>query len=422
MLVSRLIKTSSFVRDVYKRFHGKKYITRSDSEWLKCRLQDMGPTYIKIGQFVSARRDIFDKHIVDSLKDLQDKVMPLEDKEVKVIIEPVRHLYDKIELKPIASASIGQVHKARLRQGKRNVVIKIKRRNIEKQIIEDVHLLNTILDGMQLLGVLNVTETKELLEDFKESVLKEADYRNEVENMTMFAAKHIDMKELVLPSPLKPYCNQDVIVMNYIASNKISDIKTKLNRDERKQLAYKLMDIFVMHFINEGVMHGDPHEGNMGVDSKGNIVMYDFGSIITIDAELRSLMKQLVFELMTENIDAAMDVIKKINLIHVRDEVALRKYLEKYIEYFKTVDIKVFKFSDQENFRTLPVKLDGMIFKLIRAFGIVEGICKDLDPGFNYNEVFVKYMDMLLLDQEFMRYKMMSDVRWILKSILKALD
>lgn len=421
MLASRILQTTKFISDVNHRFGNNKLVLKSDAEWLKNRLQDMGPTYIKIGQFMSARRDIFDKNIVDTLKDLQDKVVPVERDIIKHTIKSSVGLekFDKIEINPIASASIGQVHKAILKNGKQ-VVIKVRRPNIEEVINLDIRILTSLLDFIQMIGLANVNETREVLEDFRDFVLKEANYLVELENMNLFYRFNKEHETLVIPRPVTQMCTQDVLVMEYLPSLKIQDVKSRLSQPERVDLAYKIMDLFVIHLINDGVIHGDPHEGNFGVDGE-KIVMYDFGNVITIDAELRAQMKRLVFELMVENIDAALDVLKTIPVINIRDEERLKLYLKKYIEYFKSLDVKVFKFSDKEMYATLPVKLDGIIFRLIRAFGMIEGICKDLDPTFNYNTVFMKYVDMLVLDPSFVEYKMRTDIRSILRTIMNAL-
>ena len=181
------------------------------------------------------------------------------------------------------------------------------------------------------------------------------------------------------------------------------------------------MDFVVMQFIQEGIMHGDPHEGNIGLSLDGHkLVVYDLGNMIRIEPSLRTLLKQLIFEIMIENRDGALEVIKRINLIEVRDEQALKLYLDKYIQYIKTIDVRVFKVteSDRDVFKKLPVKFDSIIFKLIRVFSIIEGICKELDPKFNYTTVFVKYIDLLVFDADFIEYKIRSDLRSMLTTVL----
>lgn len=423
-LLKQYVKTSLFARDINNRFNRhNKAILKTDAEWLKHRLQDMGPTYIKIGQFVSTRRDVFDKNVVEALKDLQDKVRPINPDDAKKILTSNLSLdkFKEIELVPIASASMGQVHRARLMDGKK-VVIKVKRPDIEKTITSDIHILSSLLQVMELGGMANVSETQELLEDFKDFVLQEADFENEVMNMKKFYSVHKLNSDIIIPRTHDELCNKNMIVMDYVPSQKFSVAKSSLSTDQRSELAYKLMDVMVRQFISDGVIHGDPHEGNIGVGTDNKLVIYDLGNMVSIEPSMRSLMKQFIFEVMIENIDAAIEVMKRINLIEVRDESRLKIYLEKYVKYIKTIDVKVFQMSDKEVFQQLPVKFDGTIFRLIRVFGIIEGICKDLDPNFNYNTVFVKYIDMLLMDNEFLDYKIRSDIKTLMLGAMRALN
>jgi ubiquinone biosynthesis protein len=422
VVLKQYIKTTSFVRDVTTRFGKNKRILKSDGEWLKHRLQDMGPTYIKIGQFMSSRRDIFDKNIVEALVDLQDNVRPMPEAAIRTLFETKLQMgkFKQIESTPIASASIGQVHRAILNNDKR-VVIKVRRPDIDKMIESDIHVLTTLLNIMEFTGASNVSETRELLQDFRDYVIQETDFMYEMQNMRLFSEMYGQDGTIQLPKLVNSLSSEDMIVMEYVPSTKFSVIKKTMNKEQRSELAYRLMDVVIRQFIQDGIIHGDPHEGNIAVVPDGRLVMYDLGNIIQIDPSLRTLMKQLIFEIMVENLDAATDVMRRISLIEIRDENRLRVYLEKYVQYIKTIDVKVLQVSDKEVFEQLPVKFDGIIFRLIRVFGLIEGICKDLDPSFNYNTVFVKYMDTLLLDQEFIDYKVRNDIRSILNSVMKVM-
>lgn len=427
MILQRMFKTGLFANDLQKRFNGSKkpsVVNKADAIWLKEQLQHMGPTYIKIGQFMSSRRDVFDKSLVDALKDLQDNVLPLEKSTVRKIMTSNLPLnkFKNIELQALASASIGQVHRAQLKNG-RNVVVKVKRPDIEAIVNQDIDVLGLVLRAMETIGLANISETREIVEDFREFVLKEADYVNELQNIKTFIKSYSENPNVRLPLIYEDLCNENVLVMEYVPSAKFSALKPKLTKEQRSRLAYKLMDVFVQQFINDGVLHGDPHEGNIGVSTDGKIVMYDMGHIITIGDDTKRLMKQLFFEIMVENTDAAMEVVKRLDkLIEVRDEKKLKTYINKYIQYIKTIDINVLKVSDSSSaFETLPVKFDGVIFRLIRVFGLIEGICKDLDADFSYSNVFMQYSDSLLGDNDFIEYKVRADLKAMLSSVMNIL-
>lgn len=420
-------KTSIFGIQTSKKFKNPKNISKNDGLWLKERLQDMGPTYVKIGQFISSRRDIFDKNIVDSLKELQDNVRPIEDSKINDVIShslDIRY-FNKIERKPIASASIGQVHKGYLRN---NVAcaIKIKRPNILGQIENDLEIIYQIMKIMKLMNMDNIDETVDILDEFKDFISKEADYEHELKNIRIFSSLYGNNSDILLPKVHPKATTKNAIVMSYIPSIKLTEIKDSLSSEKKSELAYRLMDFFITQMIEHGVIHGDPHEGNIGYNiEQDKFVIYDLGNMITVNSKFRSLIKQFIFEIMVENIDSATSVLSKIDYVDIRDEETLKIYLRKYVEYIKTIDISVFtknlNEADSKTFQKIPVKLDGIIFRLIRVFGLVEGICKDLDSDFNYNTVFLKYVNMLTSDVEFIDYKIKNDIKYILGGVMKNL-
>ena len=143
-----------------------------------------------------------------------------------------------------------------------------------------------------------------------------------------------------------------------------------------------------------------------------------------LDKQLRQQMVRLVFELMTDNVEASIDVLRSMQHVSVRDERALSAYIIKYSEYMRTLDVSVFKSfvnDDKETYTKLPVKFDAIIFRIIRVFGLVEGICKDMDPTFTYTEVFSKYTYSLFTDPDFIDYKVKSDTRKILNGMITML-
>jgi ubiquinone biosynthesis protein len=424
-MLKRFIKTGTFLNDIKTRFATpQKIVRKTDAEWLKTSLQDMGVSYVKIGQFISSRKDLFDTNIVDALRDLQDNVQPMNEDDVYNTM--ITHLelckFESISMKPEASASIGQVHRAKLKTGEQ-VVIKVKRPNIENILESDMFIIFTLLSVMEKFGALNISETREICNDFRDFVIQETDYMNEMKNIKLFHSLNEETPDIIVPKLYEELSNEHMIVMEYVPSYKIEAIKSQLNMQQRSQLAYQLMDAIITQFITNGVIHGDPHEGNIGVsrDAKGShLVLYDLGHIIKINDQTRAMFKQFIFEIMIENVEGAMEVLKRIDLVQIRNETKLKDYLKQYIKYVKTIDYRVFKDMEaNNNDELIPVKFDGIIFRLIRVFGLIEGICKDLDPDFNYNTVFARYVDKLIFDPGFLAYKVKADIKSILNMVLR---
>ena len=430
-LMIRMLQTGLFAANVGRRL-SKNKPSRSDGLWLRQRIQEMGPTYIKIGQFISSRKDIFDKEIIESLNRLQDNVDPLPCEIVQELVKDLEIM--NLESKPIASASMGQVHMGRLKGKKRGtfikVVAKIKRPGIEEILEADVNVLLAFCTILEMLNRSNnmsgFKETREIIEDFRDSIMNECNFINEISNMRMFARSVANVPTIVVPRVVKSLCNNSTIVMQYVPSIKFKDAKEQMTVAQRKQIAYSLMDAFVQQLVKDGIIHGDPHEGNVALTPDfERFVFYDFGNIITIDKDLRQQMIRLVFELMTDNVDGSINVLRNMRQVSVRDETSLRLYVSKYTEYMRTVDVTIFQnmmaSNEKETYAKLPVKFDAIIFRIIRVFGLVEGICKDLDPSFNYSDVFSQYANSIFMDSEFIDYKARSDMRLFLNGVIGIL-
>lgn len=403
MNFKKVTKTAGFVIKFTTQY--PMMSKQSKGPWLKNQIQLLGPTYVKIAQFLSSRPDMFenDKNIIKSLKELQDSSDPIPWDLVEKNVSLKDFSY--INKSPLASASIAQVHRATLLDGS-DVVIKIKRPNINSEILMDLQILELwLLVYSIFIGFKNnkILDAQNMIKDIQNSILKETDMSNEIENIELFRSINTNV---VIPKVYKEYSCSNIIVMEYVPS-------VKFNLERNPQMAYTLMDIFVQQFLQSGVIHGDPHEGNVALNlAKDKIVMYDLGHIIKLDPKIKSLMKILVFEIMMENTDGVIDIMKQMpDIIDIREKDKVRDYVMKYIQYIKSIDIEILKSMSPKNDDDIPIKFSGEIYEIVRVFGIVEGICLSLDPNFNYQTVFLKYADILLFDREFFDYKIKNDVK-----------
>lgn len=382
------------------------------AEWIVRRIEDMGPTYVKLGQFLSSRADIMDKNMISALKQLQDSSNPLPWETIQNLNLLEDDKFRFIDPIPIASASIGQVHRGQLIDGT-DVVIKIRRPGIVEDIKNDMELIERICNICALLGASKIDDTIRVVSDLKHMILNETDFEKEVQNMILMTSKYPNIQ---IPLPFQKLCTPEMIVMSYVPSVKL----TTSSATSRSSLAYSLMDTFVQHFLQHGLIHGDPHEGNVALSSVDDsiLVMYDLGHVVQLNDHIRSLMKILVFEIMTENVDGVIDVIERMpEIITIRDKTNIRNFIIQYIEYIKTIDIRVLTSLDSRD-KDLPLVFSSTVFEIVRIFGIVEGICVTLDPEFEYSQVFFKYVDQLMLDRDFLEYKVSQDmakmISWII--------
>lgn len=376
--------------------------------WLATRFQVLGPTYIKIGQFISSRADIFGEEFTEQFFELRDQVVPIPQAQATEIIKELesRHGFiQNVEVVPLASASIGQVHKGVDVKGK-DLLVKIKRPNIRSTIENDIEFLRYLFNFATNVGIENVNNTLTILNEFEAFLFQEVSFRKEYENLVKFYNTYMPgygQSLLCVPRVVKGACDDDCIVMEYI-HNKGFDAY----EGNRSELAKQIMLFFVRQLVQYGILHGDPHKGNIGITKDNRVVLYDYGNIITITEDERNLLKELICMLILGNKYGVVKILEKLG-VQITDKEIVLTYIEKYIDYMRTLDIKVFANLQTGNDK-LPIHLSGKIIRILRVYGVLEGICKELDPEFNYFKLVDERAADLMFDMSFVDYKVKKDM------------
>lgn len=415
-IMKQCIKQASVVSTLGE-FTIRSRISRNPKEvtkWLSRRLEMLGPTYIKLGQFISSRKDIFGKDIVSELEFLKDNVKPIDELTISHILKNIENesKIKHIVKKPFATASIGQVHMGELVDGTR-VVIKIKRPNIEEEVTTDISFLKSLVNVLSLLRIENFQNLSKILDDVETLMTQETDFEKEKNGLQQFFALY-NNPDVKIPRVYDSLSNDQYIVMEYIENTGL----TFQNNADAKDFARKLMIFFINQLLEVGIIHGDPHTGNIGKSYNGKIVIYDLGNIIELNEEERFIIKELVYMLVLKNKYGVAKLLPTLG-ITITDENELYKYIDKYVEYMETIDYrKLTDLYDPSN-HTMPIKLEGKVLRIIRAFGTLEGICKELDPSFNYFKLIDLYITNALADEEFLVYKINKDSRKLESFIYK---
>jgi predicted unusual protein kinase regulating ubiquinone biosynthesis (AarF/ABC1/UbiB family) len=387
------------------------------AKWTKDRLLELGPTFIKIGQFVSTRADIFDKELIEELKTLQDRTPPFPAYMAKEIItSELGKPYDEVFIdfidRPIASASISQVHKAKLRSNNKDVVIKVQRPYIREYFDRDFTTLQTIFSFASVFNNRSINDSKLLLDDCYKYLYEELSFENEVGNLRLFHKILKVNTEIVIPRSYRRYCTSKVITMEYIPSKKIATMKGGQNREI---LSSVLMECFMKQILDYGIIHSDPHPGNVGLTTDGKIVLYDFGQVTKLDDSFAKNVKFLLFAVSERDSEAISDLLiktKSIVLTRPMNKGELKGFVDEIIKYFETLDFKEFQLSmiDSDFGMDLPFKLNSKIFMMFRALSILEGICKELDPNFSYFRVIDVLMRDVFLDMDYIEHRVRKDL------------
>jgi predicted unusual protein kinase regulating ubiquinone biosynthesis (AarF/ABC1/UbiB family) len=353
--------------------------------WLAARAVHLGPAFVKAGQFVSARRDLFGDGFSAPFAVLRDRVRA--EPAAAMLRTPslgrllaARELRD-FEPEPLATASVGQVHGARLRDGRR-VVLKIRRPGVRQAVADDVSLLRALLAGAAATGAReeDAARLRDGLRDLEAGLAHELDFRREAAAMQRFRVQRRRLGLRVrVPRVHAHLCSADLLVMERVDSVRLG----QTGGGGGAALAGDLMELYVRQVARGGVVHGDPHPGNLGLDADGRLVLYDFGSVVELSRRERARLRALVWALVVDDPEAAARGLTRLGA-RVLSVPGLAASIRPYREYLRTLDVARLREAAGAAGRQPPVVLPDKLLRLTRTFGALEGVCKDLDPGFNY--------------------------------------
>ena len=273
---------------------------QAKADELAIDLEKLGPTFVKLGQLLSTRADLLPRPYLDSLSRLQDEVEPFGFAEVEKIVTTelgvrLSKAFSDFEATPMASASLGQVHLARL-QDRRQVAVKVQRPNIREQMVEDLDALEEIavfLDNHTEFG--KRYEFARMLEELRKNLMRELDYRQEANNLTTFHQQLSSFPHLIVPSPIADYCTSRVLTMEYVPGTKITKMSPLARMEfDGESLAEELFSAYLKQILVEGFFHADPHPGNVLLTPDYRIALLDLGMVGHIMPRLQEDLLQLL--------------------------------------------------------------------------------------------------------------------------------
>jgi ubiquinone biosynthesis protein len=276
-------------------------------------LEKLGPTFIKLGQVVSTRADFVPPAYMEALARLQDHVEPFSFAEVEAIVAVeigarLSKAFAEFESTPIAAASLGQVHRATLRDGRR-VAVKVQRPHVRERVSED-------LEAMQEIAELLDAHTEvgrrygfaEMVEELRKSLLRELDYRREAANLRRLGEKLREFSRIVVPQPVDDYSTGRVLTMDYIAGRKVTKLTALARLDvDGEGLAEDLFRAYLQQILVDGFFHADPHPGNVFLTDDGRIALLDLGMTARIGPTLQDRLLKLLLAIAEGQSEKAAD-------------------------------------------------------------------------------------------------------------------
>ncbi|MED4127136.1 MULTISPECIES: ABC1 kinase family protein [Shouchella] len=303
-----------------KRSKKKKDTDLSVAKRIRLLLEELGPTFIKLGQLASTRADLFPQHVLNELEALQDNVPSFPYEEAKEILEqeldtPIEQLFRSFNKEPLAAASIGQVHEAELPTGE-SVVVKIRRPHIQRIIETDL----AILEDLLLLAEERVTWVKkfrliDLFHEFASALKEEINYKNEAQNAERLKRQSKNQPNMYFPVIYSAYSSMKVLTMSKVEGTKITEATYEKGYDQELVAERFATGMFEQIFAH-GFFHGDPHPGNIFVTKNNDIILIDFGMVGRLSDEMRHSLALLVQGLKSRHTDRVMKALFAMDIVH----------------------------------------------------------------------------------------------------------
>lgn len=397
------------------------------AERMRLVLEELGPTFIKLGQLLSTRPDIVPSSFVREFEKLQDSVPSISFDELKVQVERelgggIDQYYSEIDPVPLAAASIAQVHRARLCTGE-DVVIKVRRPGVVELVESDISALMGLanlaehhISGSEIYDPIGVVR------EFARSIRREMDFTREGRTIERFRDNFTTTKWLHFPKVFWEQTSRGVLTLEYVNGIKVSDLES-LERTglDRRLVARRGADAFLEMVLNHGFFHGDPHPGNVMILPENVICLLDYGIVGRVDDEQKTFLSDILFAIVKRDMDEVISLLLFAGDISDNLNVrALKRDLSNFVDSYYEIplqDIEVGRMLIEfiEIITIYNIRIQPDLMLLAKSLVIIEGMGRNLDPDFNMVEHLRPFMEKAL-KQKYSARRISRDINSILLS------
>ncbi|WIA34166.1 hypothetical protein OEZ86_012526 [Tetradesmus obliquus] len=382
---------------------------RSLASYLLDSILNLGPTFIKVGQLCSTRSDLFPAEFVDELGKLQDRVPAFSADKAEAIIErdlgqPVSKLFRSFDRRPIAAASLGQVHRAVLLTGE-EVVVKVQRPGL-KQLF-DIDLNNLRILAEQLDKGDENRDFKGIYQECAAVLYDEIDYINEGRNADRFRRNFRDTPWVRTPVVHWEFSSPRVLTLEYLPGVKITDMqRLQAGGISTELVARRATEAYLMQVLRHGFFHADPHPGNVSVDAQGRLLFYDYGMMGEIVPNVRERLLDVFYGIYKKDTNGVIRALVELGVITpTGDMLSIRRAIGYFLENItrQTERQEAIGKIGEDLFAIAidqPFRFPATFTFVLRAFSTLEGIGKTLNPAYNFSEVATPYAQELLQLQD----------------------
>lgn len=412
------------------RKHG---ITRGVSpEKLRLILEDLGPTFIKIGQIMSMHSDILPQRYCDELMRLCYDVAPMSFPEVKEVLEeaygcPWSEVFLEMDEKPLGSASIAQVHKAILLDGSQ-VVVKVQRKGIYETMARDIALLHKAVKLMPPVSLKGLADLDLVLDELWTVTKEEMNFLQEAANMEEFSRRNQDVAYVDTPKLYQEYTTMQVLVMEYVEGCGIDDRAYLLEHGyDLKEIGSKLVDNYIKQVMDDGFFHADPHPGNVKIRD-GKIIWMDMGMMGRLSERDRDLIGNAIRGIALNDVGMIQDVVMELGEFKEKPDPSIlyegiSNLMSKYAALdMGKIDIGEVMVDLMDVMKNNKIVMPHGLTMLARGLTHMEGVLASIAPDINMIEIASAHMAGRVLFGKNWKKEMKSGGRTILQSLYKALD
>jgi ubiquinone biosynthesis protein len=403
-----------FVFDVRRERREKKglqeFLAPNFGVRLRQTLDDLGPTFVKFGQLLSTRSDILPDSVLAELQKLQDTVRPMPAGAAQAIIErelgaPVEEVFTRFDPEPLGSASIGQVHRAVLREGE-VVAVKVQRPEAPGRVESDLELMREFADFLdRRFGRRIFVDVRGLVAEFETVIRRELDYTAEAENARRFAVNFAGTP-VVIPQVHLEYSTSRVLTLQYIEGTRFHDIQPLLlSPSERRRVASMGADAIFKMAFEDGFFHGDPHPGNLILTPQGDLALLDFGMVGFMSRGDIEALSRLFIAVVQRDAAAALRGLESLGVRYATEvrgdlERDLREFLNKY-SGLSVGEVTLGQALSEliSLARRYRLRVPPVFPLLTKALVTAEGLARAIDPTINVYEVARPYARRLLAER-----------------------
>ena len=361
---------------------------------IRLAIEELGPTYIKLGQILSVRRDILPQPLIEELLKLTDDVTPVEYENVKTVINETCGELDEIcvyvDPKPFAAASLSQVHRATLTDGS-EVVFKVQRPDIRELIEVDLTILDSLARRAETtFPYLEPFNPVGLIEEFSQQIRKELDFVRDGKNAETIANNLNENPDVKIPKIYWEYSGPRLLVMEHVDGVRIDNIDAINEITDPRELADIGFRAYLKQIFIDGFFHGDPHPGNLRVTDEGKLVFFDFGMVGILRPERRIAYTRVLYSIVKSDVDMLIDSLEELDItIDPSDIDRFKDEMYVLMRETQRYQLQEYTFVDSMNelssiFYRYKIKMPGNFMLMIKVLAMIGDVGLVLDPEFNF--------------------------------------